>query len=255
MSMIEINSLQNSRVKRIVKIRDNKAYRYSEKLFILEGERLVFSLKNQYKIKELYVTRDMYEKHSNLEKLTQNIYIVSDNVMNKIKDTVATQKIIALVEMKEFDKFNDNEPVLLLDRVRDPGNLGTIIRTMAATGFKNLLLYNTADIYENKTIRSSMGGIFSINFKNIDNLEQLKEFIKNYKVITLDMDGKNIFDFDFKKVKNPLFVIGNEANGVLDEIKKMSNQVLTIPISSNVESLNAGVATAILLYEFYKQKI
>ena len=144
------------------------------------------------------------------------------------------------------------DKVLILDNIQDPGNMGTLLRTSAATNFKSVLLINCVDIYNDKVLRSTMGGIFRVNCIQIkaEELQQLKE--NNYCIFKADMKGENIFNYS-KPVKPFALVIGNEANGVSQQVSNFCTHTLSIPMQNGVESLNAGVSGSILMYELSKE--
>ena len=149
-----------------------------------------------------------------------------------------------------------NEDIILaLDDIQDPGNLGTILRTADSVGLKQILVSKgTADAYNPKVVRSTMGAIFRVNVIECDNLkETLKELQnKDYKVMTTSLKAKkSISEVDYKK---KIIVIGNEANGVSKEILNLADEKVIIPMLGKTESLNASVATGVILYEYVRQK-
>ena len=146
--------------------------------------------------------------------------------------------------------------ILILDNIQDPGNLGTIIRTADSVGLKQILVSKgTADAYNPKVIRSTMGAIFRVNIIEIENLKNSIEEIKenNFKIITTSLQTeKSIYDI---KLNKTAIIIGNEANGVSKEIKKLADINAIIPMKGKTESLNASVATGVILYEYLRQSM
>lgn len=133
----------------------------------------------------------------------------------------------------------------MLDQINDPGNMGTIIRSAEAFGFSDIiLLANTCDIYNEKTLRASMGSIFRLNFvyKNMDDVKNLKE---KYKIVSADMSGYDINEF--KSDEDLILAIGNEANGLSDEVRNLTDIFVKIPMQGKIESLNAAIAASIIM--------
>ena len=150
----------------------------------------------------------------------------------------------------------DQDIILALDGIQDPGNLGTILRTADSVNLKQIIVTkNTADSYNPKVVRSTMGAILRIKIIETDDLAKtLKEAKKNkFKIVATSLDTNNsIYDIDYNK---KVIVIGNEANGVSKEIQELADNKVKIPMLGKTESLNASVATGIMLYEYVRQKI
>ena len=146
--------------------------------------------------------------------------------------------------------------IVVLDDVQDPGNLGTILRTVDSIGLNQIIVSKgTADAFNSKVVRSTMGAIFRIKIIEVENLAQaIKEMRKHhFKLMVTSLQTKNsIYDIDFYK---KIIVIGNEANGVSKEIQDMADEKIKIPMLGKTESLNASVATGIILYEYVRQKL
>ncbi len=160
-------------------------------------------------------------------------------------------------QTSKISNINLNEDIILaLDDIQDPGNLGTILRTADSVGLKQILVSKgTADAYNPKVVRSTMGAIFRVNVIECENLkETLKELQSNdYKVMTTSLNAKkSIYEVDYKK---KVIVIGNEANGVSKEILNSADEKVIIPMLGKTESLNASVATGVILYEYVRQKL
>ena len=176
------------------------------------------------------------------------------------KNTQVTnpQGIMAIVEKKSEQSEIDftQDIIVILDDIQDPGNLGTILRTMDSIGLNQVIVSNeTADAYNPKVVRSTMGAIFRINIIKSDNLiETIKKIKKHhFKLVVTSLQTENsLYDMDFNK---KIIVIGNEANGVSKEIQNMADEKIKIPMLGKTESLNASVATGIVLYEYVRQKL
>lgn len=176
---------------------------------------------------------------------TAKVITVTDQVFEYLTDEVTPQGVLAVIKIKNVAPRNPISNAIVLDGIQDPGNLGTIIRTAVACDYKDIYLINTVDAYSPKVVRASMSGIYSINLYKCD-YDNLFEVLKGYDLIVSDLDGDNLFDF--KPNKPFAIVIGNEGNGVSEELKRRANHVLTIPMSEKIESLNASVAAALMMY-------
>ena len=179
-------------------------------------------------------------------------FYVTKEIMKKISSQVSIANNIAVCYKIKEQELKGN--IVLLDNIQDPGNLGTIIRSAVAFGFKNIILSDdTVDLYNDKVIRASEGMIFHINVlrKNLELfLEELKQ---NYQILITDvMQGENIKKI--KHTKNIALIIGNEGNGVKDNLKKYANNFVKINMDETCESLNASIAASILMYEIMESK-
>ena len=173
----------------------------------------------------------------------------NDNNMNEENDNTEKANIIN----NEIDTTADY--ILALDGIQDPGNLGTIIRTADSANLKQIIVSkNTVDAYSPKVIRSTMGAIYRVNIIEVENLEwTLKDLQKDgFKVVVTSLDTNNsIYDISYNK---SIVVIGNEANGVSKEVQELANERVKIPMLGKTESLNAAVATGIMIYEYVRRK-
>ncbi len=234
-----IESRQNNYIKRLIKLKTKK-YRSKENVFILDGFRIVMQALENNMVEEIYISNLDY-KDLDFKK----IYIISEELMKEISETKNPQGIIAVCRKKESTII---PPILLLDEIQDPGNAGTLIRTAEASGFKTVIFKkNSVDPYSQKSIRSSMGSIVNMNiFTDFDSKEiyKLKE---NFKFYGGSLDGR-----DYNTIKydnNIVLVIGNEASGITDEIMNMIDIKVKVPMEGNIESLNASVAGAVLMFK------
>ena len=257
-----IRSYSNEKIKEFLKLKNNKKYRKKEKIFAIEGVRLVFeALKQNAKLKTIFITKKCEEKikrtkydlikFSYEKKL--NIIRIDSVVAEKISSVETNQGIFAIVEnspilKKEKIKRNDN--VLALFEVKDPGNLGTLFRSAYSFGFFKVLLFNCCDIYNEKVIRSSMGSVFGLSFLECENLNSFIEILKCQQIdsyaATLSKNSKNA---DFLRNKNGILVLGNEANGLPSFVVSNCDYKVKIKINKKFESLNVSCAGSILMYE------
>ena len=199
-------------------------------------------------------------KHSKVlyEIAKYNCVYVDEKVFNNITDVQNPQGILAVVEKKSTDKDikYDEDVIVVLDDIQDPGNLGTILRTIDSVGLSQVIVSKkSGDVFNPKVVRSTMGAIFRVNIIESENLvNTLKEIKKHkFKVVATSLQTEeSIYDIDYKK---KVIIIGNEANGVSKEVLEMSDQKVKIPMPGKTESLNAAVATGVILYEYVRQKL
>ncbi|AAO36759.1 TrmH family RNA methyltransferase [Clostridium tetani] len=259
--MNTITSKDNNLVKFVRKLRDKK-HRKKEKKFIVEGFRFVEeALKSDYCIEYILINEKSLNKvqefNINIEVIENKVYILNESSFNSISGTENSQGILAIVNMKEVLKLKEDGLYILADRVQDPGNMGTIIRTAHAANASGILITEgTVDVYNEKTLRSSMGSIFYIpvieDFK-LDKIKDLK--LKGFKVLASSLDtNKSLYDLDLCK-KNLILAVGNEGSGVSEEVYNISDETFIIPMPGNAESLNAGVATSIIIFEIVRQNL
>lgn len=253
-----ITSKDNETVKEIKKLKDKK---YRKNKFIVEGTKMIEeAIKYNAKI-ELIVYREGFDISSiNTQvndKNTKTIEIC-ENVFNTLTDVVSSQGILAIIRKEDTKQDIDysQDFIIALDGIQDPGNLGTIIRTADAAGLKQIIVSkNTVDTYSPKVIRSTMGAIFRTNIIEVQNLAMELEKAKDngLKIITTSLQtNKSIYDINYKK---SIVVIGNEANGVSQEVRDISNEIVKIPMLGKAESLNASVSAAIMMYEYLRQSL
>ena len=257
-----ISSKDNEIIKNIRKLKEKK-YRDEQNAYIIEGIKLIKeAIVENVKIRQIVMCEN-FADNKDLDKDTlyeiakYNLIYVTEKVFNLITDVKTPQGIIAVIEKGNVDKKIDysQDIIIALDGIQDPGNLGTILRTVDSANLNQIILSkNSADPYNPKVVRSTMGGIFRINIIEVDSLEEtIKEIKKNnFRIMVTSLDTNNsIYDVEyFKKV----IVIGNEANGVSTEVQKLADEKVKIPMLGKTESLNASVATGIILYEYVRRK-
>jgi RNA methyltransferase, TrmH family len=243
-----IDSAKNPRVKAWKKLKTRKE-REKEGLFLVEGYHLVEEAL-KHGVRELIMSEDIaLPSHWDVKEC--EVYIVPSSLIKEIGDTETTQGILAVCEMREEDKGNIAEKVLLIDGIQDPGNLGTIIRTAEASGIELVVLgKGTVDLYNAKTIRSTQGALFHVPIISKD----LGAFISELKEREVPVYGtslKNALPYrEVEKSEKFAILLGNEGNGVKEEYLEMTTQNLYIPIIGKSESLNVAVAAGIVLYHF-----
>lgn len=253
--------LSNEQAKRFVKLKQKK-YRQKERLFLIEGLRLVqAAIDAGQALHALVLSESFYQDEKAMRVAGAgacSIYLASDKHWKQLSDTVHGQGIIAIAAMPEENTQSHlwSDRILLLDRVQDPGNLGTILRTAEAFGFEDVLLAKgCADPFDGKSLRASMGGVFTLRLHPwlSDSLAGLKA--KGYQCVASAL--QNSEDLPAAKMSRRVaLIIGNEANGVRESWLAESELRVLIPMTGQVESLNAGIAAGILMYAVQeKQKI
>ena len=236
-----ITSKNNPLIKDIAKL---KLKKNRQDTFLIEGERFVFeALKRNITIKYLlYVEPPIF-----LKDFKGELIKISMEIAVHLSDTVNTSGVFAVVEYKEKQFTKPQGNFLILDKIADPGNLGTIIRTALAFNYKDIYLIDCVDWRNDKVLRSTMGTIFDVNLFNC-NINDIMP-LKQYKILKAEMNGTNFNKITYNKEQLGL-LLGNEANGISQEISKISNESVSIPMQNSVESLNVSVAGAILMSKY-----
>lgn len=260
--MQRITSKENEFIKHVKKLKDKK-YRDMTNQYMIEGIKLVSeAIQEKVTIKQIILCDDC-EKNEEIPKdlmyeiAKYECIYVTEKIFKYLSEVQSPQGILAIIEKNnqniEIDYTQDI--IVALDNVQDPGNLGTILRTVDSIGLTQILVSKgTADGYNPKVVRSTMGAIFRVKIIECENLKQtLKEIKKHkFKVVVSSLQTKNtIYDIDYNK---KVIIIGNEANGVEKEIQEFADEKIKIPMLGKTESLNASVATGIILYEYVRQK-
>ena len=264
-----ISSKDNEFIKHIKKLKDKK-YRDLNNEYIIEGIKIIEEAINEKaNIKQVVICDDC-EKTSNIPKdlmyeiAKQECVYVTSKLFESLTEVTNPQGILAIVEKNAMkstiagsEEIDYNQDIIIaLDDIQDPGNLGTILRTVDSIGINQILVSKgTADSYNPKVVRSTMGAIFRVKIIECEDLEKTLKEIKKHKfeIVVTSLQTKNsIYDIDYKK---KVIVIGNEANGVEENIQKLADKKVKIPMLGKTESLNASVATGIILYEYVRQKI
>ena len=259
--MIYIESKDNNLFKHIKKLKERK-FRDKEGLFILEGLRLIDeAIKAKVEFEYIVISKDFEEKFQEFlirnSCLNNKVSILSNNLFGQIAATENPQGIIAVVKKKYYENNMNGEFYLICDKVQDPGNLGTIIRTSHAAGVDGIILTKgTVDIYNDKTIRSTMGSIFYIPiFYDDENYSIIKSLKQDgFNLIATSLaESKNFFEEDLKG--KTILAVGNEGNGISRELFELADKKVKIPMPGGAESLNVSIATSIILYEKVRQNL
>ena len=257
-----ITSKDNENIKSIKKLKERK-YRDLNNEYIIEGIKILKeAIQEKAVIKKIVICEECLANNIIDEKLLYEIakydcLYVSKKIFEGLTDVSKPQGILAVVEKNNKKDINYNEDIIVAsDGLQDPGNLGTILRTLDSANLSQVVVSkDTVDAYNPKVVRSTMGAIFRVNIVETENLkETLKEMKRHkYKVMCTDLTAsKNIYEIDYNK---KILVIGNEANGISKELLDMADEKIIIPMLGKTESLNASVATSIIVYEYVRRKI
>ncbi len=250
-----INTTKNKKYKFIKSLQQKKT-RISEGLFVVEGKKSVIdAIDSLYTVKTIAMSESFFNENADLFKTDAEIIVINDMIFDGLCDTNTPQGVIAVLKMRNSDFLYDKTQLYVYcDNVSDPGNLGTIIRTADAAGFKGVLLSNDCtDPYSPKCVRASMGSFFNVDVI-VDFSHKELISLKNETSLlcgALLSDSINYTDVDFREPC--IIIVGNEANGVSQELLDISKHII-IPISGNAESLNVSIAAAILMYEAVRQR-
>ncbi len=260
-----ITSLHNKEIKETAALLARKKERDRRGLFVVEGPKM-FGEAPMERIERVYLAQSaaaqMYEKYG--DRLSGlSCETVSDEVFVKMSDTKTPQGILCLVRQQHYNieeilRENKEKQMLfiILEDIQDPGNLGTIFRTAEAAGADGVIMSSwTADIYNPKTIRSTMGSVYRVPFFHVDQMEGAVRRLQKagVAVYAAHLGGTAAYDAcDYQK--STAFLIGNEAKGLREETAACADARITIPMAGKVESLNAAVASSILLFEAARQR-
>lgn len=258
-----INSTSNKQVKRIVSLRSKAKARREEGVYVVEGLRMCRELTPD-SVDGLYVTEGFASDPDNRKWLEGfRPELVSDVVMNAMADTRTPQGVLAVVRQRAYTmddilRADQGKPLALmvLETIQDPGNLGTIIRAGEGAGITGIVMNrDTADIYNPKVIRSTMGSVFRMPFAYVDDLHAACALMKNWGVRLFAAHLKGVNNYDQEDYTDHVgFLIGNEANGLTDGTAALADCLVKIPMEGAVESLNAAVAASVLMFESARQR-
>lgn len=257
-----ITSTSNAQVKQVAALTKKAKYRKETGLFVVEGGKMFSELPKE-RIHAVYATEKFLadSAHREMMKGVRKVETVSEDVLKAMSDTQTPQGILALVKQYEYrveDILKSPGPahIMILETIQDPGNLGTILRAGEGAGVTGIIMNNgTADIYNPKVIRSTMGSIYRVPFVYVDDLRATLNLLKkqNIHLYAAHLAGKNSYDEEDYHGGTG-FLIGNEASGLEEETAAMADTLIRIPMLGQVESLNAAVASAILMYETARQR-
>ena len=258
-----ISSKDNEIVKNIRKLKEKK-YRDLENCYVIEGMKLIKeAIDEKVNIRKIVVCEECIDsgeidKELLYEIAKYDLIYVTKKVFELLTDVKTPQGIIAVVEKQSTENKIDysQDMIIALDNLQDPGNLGTILRTVDSANLGQIILSkNSVDVYNPKVVRSTMGAIFRVNIIETENLvKTLKEIKKNkFNLMITSLEAEeSIYDANYNK---KVIVIGNEANGVSKDVQSIADEKVIIPMLGKTESLNASVATSIIIYEYVRRRI
>ena len=254
-----ITSNQNSKIKLVRALLGRSKERREAGAFVAEGVRLVEeAVKANWTCRFALYDETLSERGlSQVESLKSrgvDVEEVSVSVMKSISETEAPQGILAVLEFSNLPIPSSPNFILIPDQIRDPGNLGTLLRSAAASGVQAILIPpNTTDAFAPKVLRSGMGAHFRLPIRSMG-WEEIEKAVKSdaLNIYIADMDGTSCWDMDLRQ---PIaLIVGNEAEGASESARKLADGKISIPMSGETESLNAGVAGSVLMFEIMRQR-
>lgn len=244
---MKITSVNNDIVKDTAKLLRGK-YRDESGLFLIEGEKGV----KEAVIAGVEIVRIFILENSNLFS-GEEVVETTEAVLAKISDAKTPPKVVAIAKKPKFDadNFKNYKKVVLLEGIKDAGNLGTILRTAAAFGIDGIVLYgDTVDLFNPKCVRSTVGCLWKVPVVQINEFDQLKQMFAEHERVATLPKGLNVIPLDeYKPTNKTLVMFGSEADGLSSELKDFATQNVTIEMAENVESLNLSVSAAVIMYK------
>lgn len=258
MKFIKISSKDNLLIKKIVKLATDAKLRNKEKLALIFGKHLVEEAIKYNRLQVLLMDISNKEQYEDLLQIVQleEVYLLPSKLIDKINLLDSATDIVGLINVENLDVKEGlyEDDCLILENIQDPGNLGTILRSCASTGVKNIILSkDCVDVYNPKVLRSSQGIQFGLNiYRNIDLIDFVNKYNKQL-IITTPYATKSIYDFNF--TSHTAFIFGNESIGVTRALSHIVNSHVKIPMVEGVESINVAMAATVCLFEMYRQRI
>lgn len=259
-----ISSLSNAQMKNLILLQKKAKARTEQGVYVIEGLKMFEEAKEAGNILvKTYVSESFYD--TKIQECSDyfagvEYEIVTDFVFNEVSETKTPQGVMAIVTITSYPLEamleSPNACLLLLEDVRDPGNLGTILRTAEGAGVTGIIMNRSCvDLYNPKVIRSTMGSIFRVPFYQAEDFHAVLLKLKNLNIhiFAAHLSGK-AYDSEGGFQRRCAILIGNEANGLSEEVSKMADTLIKIPMAGKVESLNVAVAAAILMYEVARQR-
>jgi len=255
-----ITSTANQQVKLLMQLNKKGKIRDAKDLFVAEGPKMLREAPGD-RLEKVYCSESFFEKYGKDPALKEVPYeVVQDSVFRAMSDTQNPQGVLCLVRQYHYtleDLLLKEKPLLLiLENLQDPGNLGTILRTGEGAGITGVIMSKkTVDIYNPKTIRSTMGSIYRVPFLYVEDMEGTIRILreKGIRVYAAHLRGQDYYS-GFSFVEGTAFLIGNEGNGLRRETADLADCYLKIPMEGQVESLNAAIAASLLVYEAHRQR-
>lgn len=267
-----ITSETNAQIKDFIKLQKSARHRRKSRLFVAEGIKLVRESAHYGKLRRVYISEQLWKqewdgkperelaKEFSVSGGTVGVELVSEPVFRQMSETVTPQGILGVVEMPEYSQeeilSDASRLFLLLDDLRDPGNLGTILRTSEGAGMSGVILSRgCVDLFNPKVVRATMGAVFRVPFVYVEDLPRTVETMQEQGIAVYGtmMEGSRIYDqVDYRQPVG--IVIGNEANGISPAVMERLTGRIRIPMAGKLESLNAAVSAAVVMYEAARQR-
>lgn len=254
-----ITSTANQQIKNLIQLQKKGKARKEQNVFVVEGIKMFREAPADWIVKT-YVSTEFLKKEEASCLKGRDYEVVEDRVFKTMSDTQTPQGILSIIKQPAYELqkiLSTEKPLLmLLENLQDPGNLGTIMRTAEGAGVTAVLMSReTVDIFNPKTIRSTMGSIYRVPFLYVEDLKTILPLLKEKGIRTYAAHLKGTQSYDEKDFTGgTAFLIGNEGNGLTDELSDLADEYLRIPMYGQLESLNAAVASAILMYETQRQR-
>ena len=253
-----ITSTSNPVVRQVAALQAKAKARQESGLFVVEGPKLIKELPVSQRIRVF--AAESYLKNQENENFAAQVGAepIPDIVFRRMSDTKTPQGILAVAAQRTYqlEELLGGGPVLILENLQDPGNLGTILRTGEAAGAGGILADpTTVDLYNPKVVRSTMGAVFRVPYRVAPDLGEAIKTLqqRGFRVFAAHLAGQKAYDQEDYR-QPTAFLIGNEGNGLTEPVAALADTYIRIPMEGQVESLNAGVAASILLYEAYRQR-
>ena len=255
-----ITSTANQQVRLLVQLNKKRKLRDERGVFVAEGLKM-FREAPRERIEKVYFSESFFaQRQKELDLAGLDYEVMQDAVFKVASDTQTPQGVLCVVRRQPctLDMFLKAAAplILVLENLQDPGNLGTILRTAEGAGVTGVILSKgSVDLYNPKTIRSTMGSVYRVPALYVENLFETLETLRSRGVRSLaaHLKGERFYDQEDYR-EGTAFLIGNEANGLTEELSEAADTLIRIPMEGRLESLNAGVAASILMYEAYRQR-
>lgn len=254
-----ITSSSNPQLKTISQLNKKAKLRREQGLYVVEGWKM-YTEAPKDEIEKVYVSEHFLEKHPEILEEHPHCEVVQDRIFTAVCDTQTPQGILCIMRQKKRDLqaiLEKEHPFLVfLEDLQDPGNVGTILRTAEGAGVDGVIMTkNCVDIYNPKTIRSTMGSIYRVPFFVMEDTDELLKLFVKYEIKTYaaHLAGQNDYDCE-DYTKGTAILIGNEGNGLSDALSERADCLVKIPMCGQLESLNAAMAAGIFMYEAARQR-
>ena len=262
--MIEITSNQNKIIKHIKSLHKKNGRKKAAQYFV-EGTKVFEELDEKEVVEYIFFSQSFFSSNEGIlikaEQFTEQIYLVSDVLFKEISDTETPQGLLVVLQIKEYqleDFLEHPSPFFVVgDNIQDPGNIGTMIRTADASGAQAVILNKgSVDVYNPKAIRSMMGSQFHIPIIYVEDLVKTLVYLqqRNISIYAAHLKGQR-YHYEVDYTRGTAIIIGNESNGIAGEVLEEVTELIKIPMIGRAESLNAGIAAGILMYEVVRQRL